>query len=319
MDLLSLVADLVSAPVLIIGSIPGKDSDLDLLVREQQAAELERGLSRAGFERRGAEWVKLIDCSPEVIDLTLASAWGLAEEALGALYDEATPLELSGRVLQPAPHHQLLILARRAMREERDPKQKRLNRARAELARGERREILAEARRRAPAWGAERALAAFVAAVERGVPIPALVRVRAIAEELSGRRGWPSAWVGGLRTVLTRPRWGSIVALEGEPSGVVEQHAAQLLRTATKLGIDMARWPEDGSRQGLLGSAGTRAVGRRLRLYRLLLAGKVVLVTAEPGRSPRLPAPRLVHRVDSAVGADDLCVIAVRAWRALKS
>ncbi len=174
-------ADLVDAatpgPVLVFGSPPPAGRDLDLLVRTGEEAALAEALAREGFEQRGVEWVRFAGCSAEAVDLVPAAAWGLPAAELEALFAEATPVEGYRRIVEPSPHHQLLILARIGYRTKR-----RARLERAEAAPG----AWFEARQRAAAWGLAAELDAL-ALREAPRPRPRLRRPLTIS--LSGLDG----------------------------------------------------------------------------------------------------------------------------------
>lgn len=101
-----------SRPVLVFGSLPGSGRDLDLLVPDDELARLREALASQGFKRQGDEWVRFANGSAEAVDLVPASAWKLPSEALEDLFVEARPVEGFVRLVRPAPHHALLVLAR---------------------------------------------------------------------------------------------------------------------------------------------------------------------------------------------------------------
>lgn len=293
--------------VLVAGSLPSPDSDLDLLVRLGDGELIERGLSAAGFEGRSGVWVRFE--TREVVDLTEVGAWALDPSEADSLFADAVPIERLGRVCRPAPHHTLLILARRAMRDGRTLRPARATRIAAELARDP--AAFEQARPRAGAWGAGRSLAAIERAYRDPGPIPASTRRRAIAEELSGSRGRRRAAVGAWRAVLRRPRWGRLVQISCPDAAARGRQADELAAMLDKIGFEVAR----------LGSGSTAA-----EVYGQMLKGRVVIRDG-PGDGPggvtargvvRLPSPLIVHRLDPERADDEQRMeLARQTWAAL--
>lgn len=295
--------------VLVAGSLPSPDSDLDLLVGPGDRELIERGLAAAGFEGRSGVWVRFE--SREVVDLTDVGAWALDPSEADSLFADAVPIEPLGRVCRPAPHHTLLILARRAMRDGRSLRPARATRIAAELARDP--AAFERAHSRARAWGAGRSLAAIERAYRDPGPIPASTRRRAIAEELSGSRGRRRAAVAAWRAVLRRPRWGRLVHISCPDPAARGRQADELAALLDKIGFEVAR----------LGSGSTAA-----DLYGQMLKGRVIVrdgpADAPAGGTARgvvpLPAPLIVHRLDpDSDEGEQRMELARRTWAALAS
>src|SRR6266536_839319 len=103
----------LDAPALVFGSPPPAGRDLDLLVRPAAAVKLSAWLEREGFLERGGEWARFRDCGVESLDLVPLAAWGLPPEDAADLFAEARPVPGFRLLVQPAPRHLLLALARR--------------------------------------------------------------------------------------------------------------------------------------------------------------------------------------------------------------
>ena len=234
MHLTELIASLVGDRVLVFGSLPPHGRDLDLLARPREAQALAAGLAAQGFERHGRVWGRFRDCGVEVVEVAPAETWRLPVSELDALFAEARPLESSERVCRPAPHHALLILARRTMREGPELRERRRERIDAEL--GEDRGAFEIARERAPAWRASTSLVALEGTYRSAGSIRSKVRRRAIAEELGGGRWWPSARLGAWRAVLRRPRRGALITFSGLDGSGKSTQAAYLAETLERLG-----------------------------------------------------------------------------------
>ena len=226
-----LIAQSVSERVLVYGSLPPGGRDLDLLVRPAQAPEVEVALEEAGFARRGHHWARFGDCSVEPVEVTAASAFALPDDELNALFDEAVPIGGQTRLVQPAAHHALLILARRvAGTGNLDEKR----RARLDAALGEDPAAFTKARERASAWRAEAALEALDGA-RRGdgtVPADLLSAARAERPEASLRER-----AAELRDGL--PRLGRVIAFSGLDGAGKSSQVAALRETLELLGYDV--------------------------------------------------------------------------------
>jgi thymidylate kinase len=151
-----LVDQVLPSRALLYGSLPPDGRDLDLLIRPSEEAAVEAALTAAGFLRRGAMWARFAHCGVDLVELTSATAWSLPPAELDALFAKARQLDGLSRLVRPAPHHTLLILARRVAREGRGLDAQRG--ARLARALQEDPQAWEEARACAPAWGAEGAL-----------------------------------------------------------------------------------------------------------------------------------------------------------------
>ena len=117
MTLTGLVDSVLGERALVFGSLPPEGRDLDLLVSPAAEATLARELPERGFVRVGRTWARFRDCSVDVVELAAVETWRLPPGELEALFTEARPVSGCERLVRPAPHHALLILARRAMRD----------------------------------------------------------------------------------------------------------------------------------------------------------------------------------------------------------
>ena len=302
-DLHDRIAALARDRVLVAGSLPSPDSDLDLLIRPGDRDVLEQGLAAAGFEGRDGVWVRFE--TGEVVDLTDAAAWRLDQATTESLFADAVPIEPLGRVCRPAPHHSLLILARRAMRDGAALLTKRSARITVELE--EDPDAFEKARATAGAWGASQALEALERAYREGRSIPAAQRRRAIAEELASSRDRRGAAIGSLRAVLRRPRWGRLVQITGPDGAGRARQADELASLLEKIGFDVAR---------MGGDAGAPAIFRQL-----LRGGLIVHDTADDaGGGAPAPGirPLIAHRYDpEGDEGGQRAEIARKTWAAL--
>jgi thymidylate kinase len=207
--------------VLVFGSLPPDGRDLDLLVRAPERREIEVALTRSNFHHRGIQWVSFEAGSTDAVDLVPADDWGLSEDALQDLFDAAVPLPGYEHLVRPAPHHALLIMARRVARAggELDPKK----RDRVRNALEEDKDGWAHAQEAADGWSSRRAVVALERLYKTGVPSTRRVRAAALAERSTGSGARIRAW----RIVLKRKRGRGLVTFSGlDGSGKTSQAEA---------------------------------------------------------------------------------------------
>lgn len=234
-----IVDSAASDRVLVFGSLPPEARDLDLLVRPADERALAERLASEGFVRRGREWARFRSCSAEAVELVPADRLGLAPDELDALFSEALPLAGFARLARPAPHHVLLLLARRLVGGEGRLDERRA--ARLERALAEAPDAWERAEARAPAWRAARALRALEQAHTDGTVPSRRARARALADELRGRgKGPPEARLRSWRTVLRPHRRGAVVAFSGLDGSGKTSQAAALTKSLERLGYESA-------------------------------------------------------------------------------
>lgn len=223
-DARSVVADIDEAlgeRVVVTGSLPPEGRDVDLLVTDDQARRLPLILARQGFRPRPPgvaptrmwtqQWVRLEGCSALAIDLNPMGRWGLPSNEQGAVVAEAVPINGCRNFARPAPHHTLLMLARRL--------------ATGPLPAGRLRKLGAavegdplaweRAADRADAWGARAALSALRALHEEGRRPTGQKRARFALEAItstgvSGLVSW-----GVRKMAASAPRRPKVIALSG--------------------------------------------------------------------------------------------------------
>ena len=114
-DVAHLVDDAASERVLVVGSLPPAGRDLDVLAWPDDRRAISARLAAEGFRPRGRNWVRFARGSADVVDLAAAEAYGVPEDELRGAFAEGIPLDGMERLVRPAPHHALLILARLGM------------------------------------------------------------------------------------------------------------------------------------------------------------------------------------------------------------
>lgn len=202
-------------PVLVYGSRPDDARDLDLLVRPTTLSALTTGLTEAGFEHIGDEWILVEGTAAVAVDVTEAGEWALPAPALAELFAAARPIAGYEHLLHPAPHHDLLVLARRLARSPGVLDGRR--RARVEAATVEDPTAWERAGALAPEWGCVRALAVLRRAAVQGdgrVHRTGALAVR-VEEQRRAGSSLPLAAARAAASFLAGPHGGAVVSLSG--------------------------------------------------------------------------------------------------------
>lgn len=235
--------------VLVLGGLPPEGRDLDLVVRRSERETVAAILAEHGFLRRGKhlaprrrwieQWARFHGSSAFSVDLNPAERWDLPAAELEALFAEARPIEGFSYVVRPAPHHVLLLAARRLARHggSIDPKrQRRVLRAVAEDS-----DAWRQARAVAPMWGLTRAMGLLETSYETGAPTRARVRALALVE--LGRRPSGLWWadVVGRRARSRLPQRTQVVSVSGLDGAGKSSQASALRDTLDELGVAVAR------------------------------------------------------------------------------
>jgi thymidylate kinase len=321
-DVVALLDAAVDRPVVVFGSLPPHGRDLDIVARPPEIDAMTDALAQAGFVNNGSStWANLADGT--AVELVPVTRWRLADDRL---FDDAVPLDGCTHVSRPAPHHALLILARRLVHG--GPLDDRRV-ARIEAALAEDPSAWDTAGNHAAAWRAAKALALL----RTGAPPTTAARAAALADELGPARAWRHVLRGN------RKRPGVVVAVSGVDGSGKTTQVESLIDTLQSLGVDTVRvWTRLSFNERLwkVARAGKRALavvarrrgsnslpadvdpsrlsddGRRLRYdSRLLTFGWSTLVAFENGMAhrretkPHLRAGRVVvcdrYLLDSAV------------------
>ncbi|MGH2831774.1 MAG: hypothetical protein ACRDK2_03285, partial [Solirubrobacteraceae bacterium] len=173
-DLVGLLDAATPEPLLVVGSLPPHGRDLDLLAREDTAAAVSKLLAANGFHLRGGVWARFANCTAQVVDLLAAEDLNLEKDQIDRVFADAQPIAGQSKLMQPAPHHWLLLSARRAALDARLTEKRR-----ALLAAIDQPDAWRRARDLAPHWQAQRALDELEVALDGGLPNS--WRVRAVA------------------------------------------------------------------------------------------------------------------------------------------
>jgi hypothetical protein len=248
LPVLERIDSLVQERVLVYGSLPPGGRDIDLVVRPADSAVIAAGLREDGFGARRGRWVRFQGCSVSIVELVPASALNLPARELAAAFSDGVALEGLRNIVEPAPHHTLLILARKVGGPGGllSPK----HRARVDRAVALDPRAWEEARRSAPMWRAERSL-----------------------ERLESRyRGGSVGFKWRVRP--RRPRRTRVVALCGVEQSARGAQTKALRATLDRLGFD-AVVEEPSRRRVALGFGAGVALWRPL--VRHLGRGRVVV------------------------------------------
>ncbi|MGN6373390.1 MAG: dTMP kinase [Solirubrobacteraceae bacterium] len=230
----------VSRRVLVYGSLPPHGRDLDLLARAPERRAIEARLAATGFSTRDDEWARFADCSAEVVELANPALWELPEEELEALFAEGRPLEGCEQLVRPAPHHTLLILARR-LAASADGVLDDKRRARLEQSCAQDACVWERASERAGHWQAQAALAALEHAYRHGSVSPKLLSAARGERRRRRRKARPAPklWLDAARQLTRRtPGAGAVIALSGLDGAGKSSQAADLAHTLQQLGFD---------------------------------------------------------------------------------
>jgi len=237
-NLVALVDSLISAHALVFGSLPPLGRDMDLLVSAADEAALGRGLAERGFLAAGGAWARFRGCTVDVVDVVRADTWGLPEDELAALIGDARPLAQTTRLVVPAPHHALLILARRLSRGGKLPERRR---ARIRAALDQDPDAFARARDHVGRWGLAHSLVVLERAYREGRDLTRKERSLA-RREVDGegvQRRVRRLLRRGTRTLLA-PRRGVLISFSGLDGSGKSSQASYLRDTLDRLGYPTA-------------------------------------------------------------------------------
>lgn len=303
--LADLVDPLLSRPAVIVGGLPPRGRDLDLLVADEDEPVLRHALVTAGFDDDDGEWVRLVETGgqlrADVVDVSTGSDWSLPPSETRWLRESGRPLPGWAALQQPPPHAALLLLALRDVAA--DPLSARhLSRVREAVA--EEPSAFALAGRRAPAWQVTASLRALeVRALGRRPGLA--VRYASVREsQRRGRRARPAARLRALaHAVLTpsglRSSPDRRVILRGGTEDRRARLADELLAPLQDLGHMALRCPGDGAGRVRPPDRGRSPAGR--------------LVVCTGGHGPVVPARDLLQVELAAGTATRAAVQQVRA------
>ncbi len=230
-----LVESAVEDRVLVLGSLPPRGRDLELIVRPVEQRAISERLTAEGFARRGLEWAWFFDSTAYAVELIPAERLSVPDGELAALFAEAKTLDFEAdlrHLVRPAPHHLLLLQARRLVRDGRlHPKRH----ARISHALEEEPQAWAEAKARAGSWGLIRALGLLETVYRTGEPLRVRPRARALLELATFTAGTAQKVQLVRGPLLNKlPRRNRVVGISGL-DGAGKSFQAQALRDTLEL------------------------------------------------------------------------------------
>lgn len=233
----------IASGVLVFGSPPPRGRDLDLLARPAELAVIGATLREQGFVQHEFEWVSFRGCSAFAIDLVPAESWRLPVQELAALFDEAQPVEGLPHFLVPAAHHELLIAARRQLREPGAIAERR--RARLQRLLASNPQAWPIACDRAPLWNARAALTLLGELINESGVGTRRARARAWVELAVTVASSPRSRARAWRRVVRLPRsQRTIVAFSGLDGAGKSTQARLLKETLGRIHVEGAvLWP----------------------------------------------------------------------------
>jgi len=300
-----LVDTALNERVLVLGPFPPEGRDLDLVTRARSRSTIVAALEREGFVPRGpqlspprrwvGQWVRFGQGTAFAVDIHAADRWGIPGGEVAALFADALPIEGMSHLVRCAPHHVLLLAARRHVRRHGELAPK--HRARIDQALAEDPAAWTTARAHAERWGLAAALSLLQAALNNGTAPDRRERARAQTEMVAaGGIRWRAKWVTRHAKAAVRRR-PSVVALSGLDGAGKSSQATALKETLDKLGVDcVIEWmplghsPRNPTLHRIRRSANgalvlARNVGRGGR--RPSRDGEVVPAQSNPARSLR--------------------------------
>jgi len=222
--------------VLVFGSMPPQGRDIDLLVRPAEHRAIAATLRDDGFLDYERRWAAFRGCSAEAIELVPSGAWKLPPEEVEALFADGVPLDGLERLVRPAPHHALLIAARRLARTGGFSDKQR---ARVEAACAESANCWQSAREHARSWRAEAELALLQKAFDHGGSVTRGERLRAIARShATGQRTGPGEYLRAARIFASRRRRGTVISISGCDGAGKSSQARSLQEALEKTGFE---------------------------------------------------------------------------------
>jgi thymidylate kinase len=226
--------------VVVFGSLPPRGSDLDLLARAPELRAIAHTLTRAGFARRGLTWAHFKGPAVLSVDLVPAEQWDLDDAELQALFAGSDTIEGFSSLAAPAPHHEILIAARRAARAGTLD-----DRARERVGQALGRDPAAwgVADRRAPKWHARSAMRLLREQWRKPGGNPRALRAAARGElALSLARTGGGWWWLARRTLRSRRK--AVVAFSGIDGAGKSFQANALRESLSDLGVEaFVVWP----------------------------------------------------------------------------
>jgi len=207
-----------------------------LLARPAEHRAIAATLRADGFLDYERRWAAFHGCSAEAIELVPSEAWNLPPEEVEALFADGMPLDGLERLVRPAPHHALLIAARRLARTGGFSDKQR---ARVEAACAENANCWQDAGEHARSWRADAELALLQDVFDHDGSVTRRARLRAIARShASGQRAGPGDYVRAARIFGLRGRRGAVISISGCDGAGKSSQARSLQEALEKTGFE---------------------------------------------------------------------------------
>lgn len=232
----------IQRSVLVFGSLPPGGRDLDLLARPPEQSAIAAALRERGFRHVGNYWATFRAGAAALVELVPADAWRLPAGEAAALFADGEPIVGMQRLLRPAPHHELLIVARRHARTRRKLSPRLRERIGEALSRNPDAWLLAAEHARP--WRATAALRLLAKSYRGGRALGAFgARALSAAELVRVLGERPAAGRLAARRAL-RPRRPAIVAFSGLDGAGKSSQARALQENLQRVGIaSEVVWP----------------------------------------------------------------------------
>lgn len=219
----------------VYGSLPPGGRDLDLLLADGDFEKLETTLEGIGYHRRSIGWVRARSRDLDIVDPARLTEMGLGPEASARLVAQSLAIPRLRNLRRPAPHHALLLAARRAARNGKvAPKlrSRMIEALREDPSAGE------LARSEAKLWAVEEALEVLLGAAPESM-LGRSSRVRVIfAEAKQAGKPTPLAAGSAIKAILPAYRTGMLVSLSGLDGSGKSTQAESLGRALSTVGRD---------------------------------------------------------------------------------
>ena len=237
MNIAKAIDSAIEGRAIVFGSLPPAGRDLDLLARSPEKRLLERALHDWGFIAANSTWARFEGCDVVSVELVSPDSWGLVADEITTLFKEARVVEGFEHLARPSPHHELLILARRAVQTSGELKLK--SRHRIERALREDPHAWDRASERSQEWGVGKALSLLQSAYWTGIPPAKVRRVGAVVER---RRFFGDSSIvaasSALRSLAPKRRNGHVITFSGLDGSGKTTQAEALRNTLVTLGFD---------------------------------------------------------------------------------
>jgi thymidylate kinase len=297
--------------LVVFGRLPPAGRDVDLVASRAAVPGLIANLQAQGYVGGGGRWLRLPPEEPAAVEIVTPDRWGLSESAQADLFDQAVPLPGYRSLCRPAPHHALLIIARRSVRAGVLDESLRSRLTTVEAEQPDCWRLAADA---APDWAADHAVTWLRLESRRPGSAGTALRLRALCAGHAGA-GRSLPWLRAVRQLMPPGHRGRVVALSGLDGAGKSGQAALLAEALHSAGADpVVVWSRLGSSPLL-----DRLADAPRRLLALVPTGPDArpVVRYAPGAAPAPPG-RLQREQSRTVSWCWSLVVTVEAIRTLR-